>query len=105
MTIEAEITERLDQLRATLGLPTSSSATIIHVGLTVDVLGDRYLARSADLSPEVQEAWWQRTDYGWTCTACPDSAGVGYKTQRGARKSADKHASEHPGAVVQEVGE
>lgn len=79
--------------------------TTIRFGLTKAVLGERFRARCAHLPQRTQDAWWERTDFGWVCThdRCADTAGVNYKTARGARKGAEVHAAEHPGATVDEV--
>jgi hypothetical protein len=37
--------------------------------------------------------------YSWRCGSCPWTAN-NYKTRRGAEKSADEHAGEHPGIKV-----
>lgn len=82
----------------------AANTTVIRVGLTTTVLADRFRTRSAPRLPkEAQDAWWARTDYAWVCShpACQDTAGVNYKTERGARKGADAHAKEHPGAHVE----
>lgn len=38
-------------------------------------------------------------NYSWRCGDCPWTAN-NYKTRKGAEKSADKHAEEHPGIRV-----
>lgn len=82
---------------------------LIEYGRTVDVLGtgwklERFTRRVLeDMPPEVRAAWWKRTDYSVRCSRCPRSAWVNYKTPTGARKSAEKHATEHPGATVKEI--
>lgn len=84
---------------------TDRTPVTIRVGLTTTVLADRFRIRSAPhLAQAVQDAWWARTDFAWVCshTECKDRAGVNYKTLRGACRGADAHATEHPGAVVQE---
>lgn len=80
---------------------TTPELPTIRVGLTTTVLGERFRARSAPhLTPMAQALWWERTDYAWACTACPDRAGVNYKTPKGAGRGANAHAAEHPGAKV-----
>ncbi len=81
-------------------------SVLIEHGPTTQVLGTGWKAEMFPLdrlSAEARDAWWQRTDFGWRCSRCPTAAGVNYKTPASARRSADKHAAEHPGATVQEV--
>lgn len=80
---------------------------LIEYGLTTKVLSTGW---KADLipwdelfTPEELELWWRRTDYAVRCSRCPRSAWVMYKTPRGAKRSAEKHATEHPGATVREI--
>lgn len=42
---------------------------------------------------------YREDNYSWRCGSCPWTAN-NYKTRRGAEKSADKHAGEHPGIRV-----
>lgn len=83
-----------------------TTTVLIEYGRTTDVLGTGWKAEMFPLdrlSAEVQEAWWQRTDFGWRCSRCLTAAGVNYMTAATARRSAEKHATEHPGATIQEV--
>lgn len=80
---------------------------LIEYGPTVVVLRDRMERISADWPTGKVKAWLDRTDYSWVCSAdtCTHVAGVMYKTPARAKKGAQKHAGEHPGATVRPVEE
>ena len=93
------------------------TAPVVTYGRSVSVLADRFFKRvmpdwaeqatSEAAYHERVDAWLNRTDYAWICSArsCEDRAGVMYKTPAGAKRGAQAHASEHPGATVQQAEE
>lgn len=68
------------------------SVIVITCGLTTSVLGERFKERVAPILPEhARDAWWQRTDYGWACSACPGHAGADHPTLDAAKQDAEAH--------------
>jgi hypothetical protein len=80
---------------------------LIEYGPVTQVLGTGWKADRFPLdqmfTPDDLKRWWTRADYGWRCDACPYNAVVLLKTLAGAKRSAEKHAGEHPRATVKPV--
>lgn len=84
--------------------PAIAPGAEVRYGPITAVLGERFKTFGADLPQDVQDAWWQRTDFGWTCSVCPNMASVNWAALNEAEADGRKHATEHGSTNVVKVG-